>query len=408
LKITFCEVKRIMSRILSLSLLLVSFLFILNDSKAGPPKPLIKSYHLQTDIQGRWVKQKLKLHIRRLIREGAPPLILTHALILNSRAMEKLGLKLWEAGYDVWLPNVRGHGNGKEKSTILPYTPKDYGFDKMLSEDLPLIINTIRKITKQKINLVGFSLGALLWEKYLSGVVKNSSGHLIKSLKTAEERSRQVRSFIALGIPLDLHKVNPQIRLLFFPTMPVFKNLHYFVPLTTNQDPEILFPLTIAEWIRRGVIATVKPIFLKVLPMGILTKRGIDIEGGELEELTFNSISQAHTDLVYDFIRWLWHPFKSRDGRVTYSGKNPLKTPSLFIFGEKDYLAPYKGSKKILRSNFPPDSIPKVLKFCEKAHLDLILTKALPQLTEVMIEFLKYPKEYKERNSYLDQIGNCF
>ena len=398
-----------MSRILSLSILLVSFLFFFDDSKAGPPKPLIKSYHLEKNIQGRWgLQQKLNLHMRRLIREGAPPLILTHALILNSRAMEKLGLKLWEAGYDVWLPNVRGHGNGEEKSTIWPYTPTDYGFDKMLSEDLPLIVHTVRKITKQKINLVGFSLGALLWEKYLSGVVKNSSGHLIKSLKVAEERSNKVRSFIALGLPLDLHKVNPQIKFLFLPTLPLFKNLHFFVPLTTNQDPEVGFPLSIAEWLRRGLIKKIKPIFLKILPMGILTKKGLDIEGGELEELTYNSISQAHTDLVYDFIRWLWHPFKSRDGRVTYSGKNPLKTPSLFIFGEKDYLAPYKGSKKILRSIFPHHSIPKVLKFCEKAHLDLILKKALPPLTEAMIEFLKYPKEYKEKKPYLNQIGNCF
>ena len=148
-----------MSKILSLSFLLVSFLFFFNEAeaKAGPPEPLIKSYHFETEIQGPWgLKQKLSLHVRRIVREGAPPLILTHALILNNRAMERLGLKLWEAGHDVWLPNIRGHGNGKEKSTIWPYLPNDYGFDKMLGEDLPLIIKNVRTLTKQKVDLEAF------------------------------------------------------------------------------------------------------------------------------------------------------------------------------------------------------------------------------------------------------------
>ena len=383
---------------------LLNFIFI----PTLKSQPAVKSYQFENTFTDSWgLKQKLSLKIRRIVNEGRPPIILSHALVLNGRAMEKIGVKLWEQGYDVWLPNVRGHGNGEEKSTISPYLPNDYGFDEMLKEDIPLIFKKVSEITQQKVNLVGFSMGALLWEKYLSGFAKGPSGKLIKSKKVAQERAKFVRSFIALGIPLNFKRVNPQIRLLFYPVQPLVRVAHFFIPLTSDHNPEISFPTTIREWARRSLIKAVKPIFLEVLPLGILSADGIDVKNGEFEELTYDHISQAHTDLTYDFVRWLWHPFGSRDGRVIYSGKRSIKTPTLIILGEKDYLAPFKGSKELIKTVYPKNSVPKVLKFCKKAHVDMILKRALSSLTETMLEFLEHPNDFKKENLNLTQIGEC-
>ena len=113
--------------------------------------PVPKKYTFEKVLRSNsmGINQKLSIHIRRFKKEGAPPLILSHALILNSIAMEALGRELWQKGYDVWMPNMRGHGNGSERSTIYPYLPGDYGFDQMISHDLPLILDKIFSITKK-------------------------------------------------------------------------------------------------------------------------------------------------------------------------------------------------------------------------------------------------------------------
>ena len=96
-----------------------------------PPTPEAYKFEKVFKSKRLGITQKLTIHTRRFKRAGAPPLILSHALILNSIAMEGLGKELWKKGYDVWMPNMRGHGNGKEKSIIYPYLPGDYGFDKI-------------------------------------------------------------------------------------------------------------------------------------------------------------------------------------------------------------------------------------------------------------------------------------
>lgn len=84
-------------------------------------------------------EQEVRLNLRRLPRPGGVPVILTHATVLTNLAMRTLGKYLWDAGFDVWMPNLRGHGNGDERTDVRPYYPGDYSFDKMVTEDLPKI-----------------------------------------------------------------------------------------------------------------------------------------------------------------------------------------------------------------------------------------------------------------------------
>ena len=361
---------------------------------------VLKSYRLG-------INQKLSIHVRRFKREGAPPLILSHALILNSIAMEALGEELWEKGYDVWMPNMRGHGNGSEKSTIYPYLPGDYGFDKMISYDLPLIIDKVFSKTKKKIHLMGLSMGALLWDKYLDGIGLDKEGNFTKKRARAIKRGQKILSYTALGLPLDIWEINPQVKNLLMPLTPVVRPFHFFIPLTTNQDPSFKRPITLKEVFRRQLIRTIKPILVEVLPLGIITKDGIDTKSGEREDLATTYISQAHTDIVYDFLRWLHKPYSSRNGKVSYKGLRNSNTPSLFIFGEKDQLAPYHLGEKLIPDIYQADVMPVIYKFCKKAHVDLILKKAIKPLGKLFKKFLKGPRKFLEGRQFVNEMGHC-
>ena len=353
------------------------------------------------------IDQKLSIHVRRLKREGAPPLILSHALILNSIAMENLGKELWKKGYDVWMPNMRSHGNGSEKSTIYPYLPGDYSFDKMCAYDLPLIIDKISSITKQKIHLMGLSMGALLWDKYLDGIGLDEEGNFTKERARAMKRGQKILSYTALGLPLDIWEINPQVRTLLMPLTPVVRPFHFFIPLTTNQDPSFKRPITLKEVFRRQLIRAIKPILVEVLPLGIITKDGIDTKSGEREDLATTYISQAHTDIVYDFLRWLHKPYSSRNGKVSYKGLRNSNTPSLFIFGEKDLLAPYRLGEELIQDIYQTDVRPVIYKFCKKAHVDLILKKAVKPLGKLLKKFLKEPRRFLESRQFINEMGQC-
>ena len=76
----------------------------------------------------------IQLSIRRFQSEQGKPVILSHPLALSNLAMEKLGYALWQQGYDVWMPNTRGHGRKEERSIVHPYKRNDYGFDKIITE----------------------------------------------------------------------------------------------------------------------------------------------------------------------------------------------------------------------------------------------------------------------------------
>lgn len=372
-----------------------------------PPTPEAYKFEKVFKSKRLGITQKLTIHTRRFKRAGAPPLILSHALILNSIAMEGLGKELWKKGYDVWMPNMRGHGNGKEKSIIYPYLPGDYGFDKMISYDLPLIIDKVFSITKKEIHLMGLSMGALLWDKYLDGIGIDDEGNFTKKRTRAIKRGKKILSYTALGIPLDIWEINPKVRKLLAPFTPTIRPFHFFIPLTTDQDPSFKKPKTLKEIFRRELIKAIKPIFVEVLPLGIITREGIDTKNGEREDLVTTYISQAHTDIVYDFLRWLYKPYRSRNGNVSYKGLRNSKTPSLFIFGEKDQLAPYRLGKEQIPQIYDSDTHPVIYKFCKKAHVDLILRKAVKPLGELLKKFLQEPRNFLESRQFINEMGQC-
>ncbi|OWA51221.1 Lysosomal acid lipase/cholesteryl ester hydrolase [Hypsibius exemplaris] len=122
-----------------------------------------------------------------------PVVLLQHGLLVSSTNWitnlpnESLGFILADAGYDVWLGNMRGNVYGlKHKS--FPITSKefwDFTFDEMAAYDLPAIIKKALAVSgAEQLSYVGHSQGTLI------GFAKFSSD---------QELAKKIRVFIALA-----------------------------------------------------------------------------------------------------------------------------------------------------------------------------------------------------------------
>jgi len=99
------------------------------------------------------------------------PVYVQHGLLgsscdwITNTVDKSLGFLLADAGFDVWLGNVRGNTYAKEH-TILKSSSRDFwkfSWDEMAKYDLPAVINyVIGKTNVSKINYVGFSQGSLI------------------------------------------------------------------------------------------------------------------------------------------------------------------------------------------------------------------------------------------------------
>lgn len=106
----------------------------------------------------------LELHVRRVRPvDGArreTPIMLLHGLAANHRGLHlrERSLAGWlaERGHDVWLPELRGHGDSFHGEW-------DWRIDEYLEHDLPALVDAIRaRSGSERINWVGHSMGGVL------------------------------------------------------------------------------------------------------------------------------------------------------------------------------------------------------------------------------------------------------
>merc|ERR1719270_3078026 len=97
-----------------------------------------------------------------------PPVLLLHGILGSSAdwvmasAEKSLGFIMADAGFDVWLGNMRGNTYSRQHCQLSPDEDEfwKFSFDQVGEFDIPAMIDTIRSITgEEKIFYTGFSMG---------------------------------------------------------------------------------------------------------------------------------------------------------------------------------------------------------------------------------------------------------
>lgn len=330
--------------------------------------------------------QDLRIQMKRLVRHGAQPVILSHAVVLNFQGVEEIGKFLHRHGFDVWMPNMMGHGNGKEASKIRPYTRGDYGFDKIVTRDWPLVHDVVRAESGKDPLIIGYSMGGMSWQQYLSGVYEDEeSGETRQSDALARERGSRTLGFVGLTVPEELSSVSPTVQRLVNPFFPLLKRVDGHVPLTTDTSSE-KSGWGKRERVRRLLIDLVSPVALRLLPAGILIRQNGSSD--EARTLMKQYISSPHSDLVSDLIRWMRESYVSRDGLVDYGNLKRVFTRTLLIAASEDRLAT---PEHILNKQtmYPKEAAVRLRILQGFAHVDIAFMKGVPLVGYEILNFVR-------------------
>lgn len=143
------------------------------------------------------------------VEQQGPPVILIHGYGSNVSQFTVPGRSfakfLNEAGYDLWLMNMRHAGRGRMASE----GPADHSFDDVVVLDVEATVAAVRQRTRQRPFLIGHSMGGMVSLAWLQGVERKRVPiseermglRIVASPKVAKQRANDVRGVVALGSP---------------------------------------------------------------------------------------------------------------------------------------------------------------------------------------------------------------
>ncbi len=153
--------------------------------------------------------------IKRWARAGATPVILLHGIAVNADVWDlpdvvtdeyhyrSLATVLYEAGFDIWLVNLRGHGGPNMRSEP-PAGQDDWCVDHFIHYDLPAVVDHVTAGGRRAF-LVGASMGAITLAGYLQGAVlgerRNGGMQVVVDADVAMERQRRLCGAIFAEFP---------------------------------------------------------------------------------------------------------------------------------------------------------------------------------------------------------------
>ena len=136
------------------------------------------------------------VHLHRHAAEG-PPVLIVHGISSNHNcwdltASRSLATFLSDAGLDVWLLDLRGHGDSQRdvqgKAQRSGWSIDDYAL-----HDLPAAMGRIQKVTGfDTLSYVGHSLGGM-----------------VGGIFAAQGGDKKLSSFVAVGTPMDFEDPDP-------------------------------------------------------------------------------------------------------------------------------------------------------------------------------------------------------
>ncbi len=272
-----------------------------------------------------------------LSNPGAKPILLIHGFMENTSFWSEGAIRLYELGYDVYLFNMRGHGNEHMRSVALDSSLPKMGFDEIVSFDIPEMIKYVYENSgEQRVNLVGHSMGTMSSRLALSGVALED-GVMQESTKLGVELRKMVAGVIAIASPSQFNRTSDLLRGFFKIGPDNLLSLKRFI-LTklfrqaspTNQSRGI-FSL-IQQAFSRSIDRVLRMGLTPALVSSVITTSNLSKQNNELARLVEKGISIPDQDLFDDANRWLQNDiYNSRDGGIDYTNY-PIPDDLNYIF----------------------------------------------------------------------------
>lgn len=323
---------------------------------------------------------------------GFPPVVLIHGYAGNSRNWREMGYTLFRAGFDVWMPNLRGHGKGSHRSTFHGGVDA-YAFERIPVEDVPRIVDHVTGSTGRKVSIFAHSMGGIAARAYLSGVVAEGKGFRVDEGRAARLSRDKVTSLALFGSPPHFHNCSAAIKFLLKQPRPLVEVLHQGLPIPdphrapTAPDEKARF-----AWIRQSAFARlVGGIVANPVVRGIVNVANFDATTMELPRLLQKGVSKVNVELIHDVRRWMSEGDVRSRGGFDFSETRPLYVPVLFVAGDMDGLAPWEDVMKAADAYSAHTNVWKILVH-RTSHVDLIAgDRAARILGPFLVKFLRDP-----------------
>lgn len=155
---------------------------------------------------------------KRRPNPGGAPVILLHGIAVNADIWDlppidgpdfsyrSLASILQDAGFDVWLMNLRGCGAPHMLSQPA-LGQQDWCVDHLILFDLPAVIDAIRAATGRRPLVIGQSLGAMVLAAYLQGATlapDGQVGRIVADPAVARRRQDDIAAAVFVEIPAAL------------------------------------------------------------------------------------------------------------------------------------------------------------------------------------------------------------
>ena len=389
----------------------------------------------------------ITLVAKRYMNKNGIPVILLHGFASNYYTWDipgkSLGKFLADHGYDVWLFNLRGHGEGEFQSGP-SRGPGNWDFDTFAVYDVPAMIRKVMETTGKRPFWIGHSMGGMLIYAYLEGVypVKENYGFTVSSSEELSiKRNRNLRGVVAVGSPAGLsYPVNLENGGLESLTKYNYSDynllLETMVTIPWNTLKKFLYPVTHNESLTDSlnlppeiilsnstftlVMSIMSPIFSSFLGMKRLPDLGYihkyieknlhmtpfqfvlgniwNVKNTELKDIYFmyqHGLDNISPQLIHQFYNWLrYGNFKELcDGSPcnNYDYEKHLKRitlPILFIAGELDKLANKDNIKvRVFKKIGSGDR--KFVVFKGFGHVDLCMGKRVERVFNLILRWLR-------------------
>jgi pimeloyl-ACP methyl ester carboxylesterase len=234
------------------------------------------------------------------------PVLLVHGIAANRYNFDltderSLALYLAHNGYDVWMVELRGRGYST-RPRLFSGLRYDWCFDEYVEQDLPAAAAAILRASGAgRLHLVGFSTGALAAYAFL----------------TDPHRTIEIASLVSIAGPSSFKRTRTHI------SGRLIRNL---------------------RWLRhRFLMRVLAPLsgYFHISPLQLIHNPE-NLDGLTQRRIMVNLIANFARNELLQYGDWLMNDvFRSLDQRRDYRAElSRLNTPTLFLAGARDLLAP--------------------------------------------------------------------